>query len=185
LDVLLNRTPAVVSDSGRVLAHGMGGLGKTTLSTSIVRLEVVRQHFDRIAFVTAGQEPVTLELQRAMYVQLVGQPMDEKSTGTSESQREALQQMAAGKCWLVVLDDIWEAEHERTLNFIDNSQSPRCKVFVTTRFTRLLPGFEIHSVTVRVELFSACEHVLTTLLLVHSRAGTSRLRSGCCRSRSR
>ena len=185
LDVLLNRSSADGSDSGRVLAHGMGGLGKTTLSASIVRLKEVRQHFHRIAFVSAGQEPGILELQRALCMQLVGQPMDDTNAGTSESQREALQKAAAGKCWLVVLDDIWQAEHERALNFIDNSTAPDCKVFVTTRFSRLLPAYEIRSVTVRVELFSACEHVLTTLLLVHSRAGTSRLRSGCCRSRSR
>ena len=142
LDVLLNRTSPNLKDAGkgRVLAHGMGGLGKTTLSASIVRLEEVRKHFDRITFVSAGQEPATLELQRTMHLQLVGQPLDEKNAGTSESQREALQKVAAGKRWLVVLDDLWQIEHERVLNFVNNGTSPDCKVFVTTRFSRLIPG---------------------------------------------
>jgi hypothetical protein len=144
LDVLLNRTSANLKDAGkgRVLAHGMGGLGKTTLSASIVRLKEVREHFDRITFVSAGQEPAMLELQRVMHLQLVGHPMEEKDTGTSESQREALENAAAGKRWLLVLDDIWRAEHEHVLNFIDSSSSSSCKVFVTTRFSRLLPGYE-------------------------------------------
>ena len=139
LDVLLNRNPDKTNVSGRVLAHGMGGLGKTTLSASIVRLQEVREHFDRIAFVSVGQEPAVLELQRVMHLQLCGKPMEEESSGTPESQREALQTMSAGKRWLVVLDDIWEAGHERVLNFIDSGVSPVCKVFVTTRFARLLP----------------------------------------------
>ena len=144
LDVLLNRTSANLKDAGkgRVLAHGMGGLGKTTLSASIVRLKEVREHFDRITFVSAGQEPAMLELQRAMHLQLVGQPMEEKDTGTPESQRGVLETAAAGKQWLVVLDDIWQAEHEQVLNFIDSGSCPNGKVFVTTRFSRLLPGYE-------------------------------------------
>ena len=142
LDVLLNCKSVNLKDTGRVLAHGMGGSGKTTLSASIVRLEEVRGHFDRIAFVSAGQEPATLELQRVMHLQLVGQPMEEKSTGTSESQRGALQNAAAGKRWLVVLDDVWQVGHEQVLNFVDSGSSPECKVFVTTRFSRLFPGCE-------------------------------------------
>ena len=135
LDVLLNRTSPNLkgTSKGRVLAHGMGGLGKTTLSASIVRLEEVREHFGRIAFVSAGQEPAMLELQRAMHLQLVGQPMEETDSGTSESQRGTLETAAAGKRWLVVLDDIWQVEHEQALNFVDNGASPHCKVFVTTR----------------------------------------------------
>ena len=142
LDVLLSRALGTYNGSGRVLAHGMGGLGKTTLSASIVRLEDVREHFDRITFVSAGQEPAMLELQRTMHLQLAGQPLDEKNAGTSESQREALQMAAAGKQWLVVLDDIWQVEHERVLNFVDDSSSPDCRVFVTTRSSRLLLGYE-------------------------------------------
>ena len=141
LDVLLSRNSNKYNGSILVLAHGMGGLGKTTLSASIVRLEQVRQHFDRITFVSAGQEPAMLELQRTMHLQLVGEPMEEKSTGTSESQREALQKVAAGKQWLVVLDDIWQVEHERVLNFVDDSLSSDCKVFVTTRFSKMLTGY--------------------------------------------
>ena len=41
----------------------------------------------------------------------------------------------------MILDDIWEAEHERLLNFIDTATAPASKVLVTTRFAKLLPGY--------------------------------------------
>jgi hypothetical protein len=164
LDVLLSHAPGKENGSGRVLAHGMGGLGKTTLSASIVRLEEVREHFERITFVSAGQEPATLELQRTMHLQLVGQPLDEKNAGTSESQREALQTAAAGKRWLVVLDDIWQVEHEHVLNFADDSSSPDCRVFVTTRSSRLLLGYETALLQFKWEGGLVFEGVRTKLL---------------------
>ena len=40
----------------------------------------------------------------------------------------------------VVLDDIWNAAHEQHLNFLEDSTSGS-KVFVTSRFAKLLPGY--------------------------------------------
>ena len=42
---------------------------------------------------------------------------------------------------MVVLDDIWQAEHERGMNFLDVAASPDSKIFVTTRFAKFLPGY--------------------------------------------
>lgn len=54
---------------------------------------------------------------------------------------------------------IWQAQHENELNFVDPDEAPDSKVFVTTRFARLLPGY----VEVALGLLSETEAV--TLLL--------------------
>ena len=139
LSALLNRdAPA----SPKVLAHGMGGMGKTSLACYMVRKDEVRAHFERIGFVSVGQEPASLmELQRSLHIQLLGEPLVSKDGATVQSQWLVLQQAAVGCKWLVVLDDIWAAGHEHSLNFVDAGQSPESRVFVTTRFTSMLPGY--------------------------------------------
>ena len=125
----------------KVLAHGMGGLGKTTLAAAVSCMVAIRSQFGRIGFVSAGQQPAVLGLQRQLHSQLAGEAMSYKADATISSQRELLHSAAEGKCWLVVLDDIWQAEHERGMNFLDVAASPDSKIFVTTRFAKLLPGY--------------------------------------------
>lgn len=112
LEVLLDRSAGEASGKSKVLAHGMGGLGKTTMAASIVRAEEVRRHYSRIGFVSAGQEPATMEEQRALYHQLTNEQMTPKADATVQSQKEQLQAAAGSQQWLVVLDDIWTTEHE-------------------------------------------------------------------------
>ena len=60
-----------------------------------------------------------------------------------------------------MLDDIWAAEHERLLKFVDQTTATKSKVFVATRFAKLLPGY----VEVALGLLSeagACELLLQT-----------------------
>ena len=133
MDVLLCRTRAGTAAT-KVLTHGMDGLGKTTLAAAVTQMVEVRSRFTRIGFVSAGQQPAVLELQRQLYSQLVGEAMPPKAGATTSSQRELLQAAAQTKQWLVVLDDIWQAEHEREMNFLDVAASPNAKIFVTTRF---------------------------------------------------
>ena len=143
LEVLLLRPAADGGGGGggrRVLAHGMGGLGKTTMAVAVARTPEIRARYTRIGFVSAGQEPAVLELQRVLYGQLVGSPLAAKEDATPSTQRQLLQEAAVGKAWLLVLDDIWSADQERLLNFVDPAE-PGHSVFVTTRFSKLLPGY--------------------------------------------
>ena len=84
-----------------------------------------------------------MEAQRGLYSQLSGSAMKSKGTATPSSQRELLLKASVGKKWLAVLDDVWEAEHMRMLNPFDDSDLAvsGAKVFVTTRFAKLLPGY--------------------------------------------
>ena len=61
---------------------------------------------------------------------------------------------ATGKVWLVILDDIWEASHGRQLNFIDPVQSPEARVFATSRFAKLMPGYVVCEIRVCMEIWS-------------------------------
>ena len=110
LDVLLGRTAAVAGKS-KVLAHGMGGLGKTTLSAAVARHTDVRTAFARIGFVAAGQEPATLEEQRTLCLQLTGAPLQVEGIPTVTSQKESLAKAAAGQRWLILLDDVSFVRH--------------------------------------------------------------------------
>ena len=84
----------------------MGGLGKTTLAAATARNLDVRRSFGRIAFVSAGQDPATMELQRQLYCHCTGEVMPAMPGATVDSQKELLGAAAVGKRWLVVLDDV-------------------------------------------------------------------------------
>ena len=66
---------SVHSSSNTTTANGMGGVGKTMLAAAFVRETIVRAAFDRICWVSVGQEPDTLSLQVVLYRQMVNRPL--------------------------------------------------------------------------------------------------------------
>jgi hypothetical protein len=124
--------------------HGQGGVGKTTMAAVIVHDAAIRGAFDAIGWVSVGQQPSILEMQRVLYHQLVGEPMSVKDGATVATQLLTqlidLQAACIGKNWLVVLDDVWDKEHEKALNCIDPDSTS--KLLVTTRIRGLIQGCE-------------------------------------------
>ena len=51
----------------KVGAHGMGGVGKTTIAAALIEDEDIRKSFDRIVWVSVGQEPDIRELQDSIH----------------------------------------------------------------------------------------------------------------------
>ena len=112
----------------------------------IVNSPEIRRAFDRIGFVSVGQSPCVVELQRTVHKQLTGATMPGKEGATAESQLAEMQAACIGLRVLLVLDgpsgcfcfmiiclrtDVWDAElHERMLNCIDPLSG---KLMVTTR----------------------------------------------------
>jgi hypothetical protein len=119
----------------KVGAHGMGGVGKTTIAAALVNDEDIRSSFEKIVWVSIGQEPDIRELQESLYEQIAGSviPPDAK---TPSLVFKALRDASKGCSMLLVLDDAWDAQTEKSLSCIDPDNSS--KLLVTTRIRGLL-----------------------------------------------
>ena len=60
------------------------------MAISIVHDAMVRRAFERIAWVSVGQTPTIMEMQRTLFAQLTGKLMQEKDDATADSQLEEL-----------------------------------------------------------------------------------------------
>ena len=108
-------------------AVGMGGSGKTILASAVVRSSAIRRHFDRIAMVVVGQTPELMKVQRDLFVQLTGRRLADivSADATMASNAEHIRTAAAGRRWLLVLDDVWDPIHEEQLCFFtDQCKAP-------------------------------------------------------------
>ena len=83
-----------------------GGVGKTTMAAAVVRDSAVRHAFARIAWVSVGQTPAVMELQRTLYNHLTGATMPVEDGATAQTQHQALATACVGQRWLIVLDDV-------------------------------------------------------------------------------
>jgi hypothetical protein len=125
------------TDCNTTTANGMGGVGKTMLAAAFVRDVRVQSAFDRICWVSVGQEPDISKLQQALYQQLVNRPLPEAAKTEEQLALGELKKEAEDLSVLLVLDDIWVAEHAVPLNFVHPS-APTSAVVVTTRIKSLL-----------------------------------------------
>jgi hypothetical protein len=115
----------------KVSAHGQGGVGKTTMAAAVARDLAVRSAFERIGWVSVGQTPAVVELQRVLFNQLTGAVMPVQDGATAGTQLGTLQAACIGQRWLIVLDDVWETEHEQMMSCVDAASAS--KLLVTTR----------------------------------------------------
>ena len=97
--------------------------------------EDIRSSFEKIVWVSIGQEPDIRELQESLYEQIAGSviPPDAK---TPSLVFKALRDASKGCNMLLVLDDAWDAQTEKSLSCIDLDNSSR--LLVTTRIRGLL-----------------------------------------------
>ena len=107
--------------------QGLGGIGKTTLASHLIRdVEVQRRFPDGILWATLGQTPDLLPLL-SQWVRDLGDH-DFKPT-TVQMTSIHLRRLLVDKTVLLVVDDVWEEDHlEPFLVGNDN-----CRVLVTTR----------------------------------------------------
>ena len=90
------------------LAVFQGGVGKTMLTSAVVRDNRVRSAFRVICWLNISQQPEIMPLQERLYVQLSKdtESMPKKAKSSVEMQLAALKKAAKSKHVLVVLDDI-------------------------------------------------------------------------------
>ena len=134
-----------LGSSNRVVARGMGGVGKTVLAAAVVRDTRVLSSFDKVGWISIGQKPIMLDLQRQLLQQLGGTV---PSSGDEHDLLEALEQVASGVRLLVVIDDPWMAEHEELLNCVDGDAGGA--VLITTRIRNLVPNQAANEVELSV-----------------------------------
>ena len=113
-----------------------GGIGKTIISTWLVRQTGVLETFSKIAWVTLGQTPNIDSLRGVLYQQLTGGAWD--SDWTDEAKVQQLGDAFAKQKILLVLDDLWDSEHEKKLNYVDANTAS--KVLVSSRVRATLSG---------------------------------------------
>jgi hypothetical protein len=68
------------ADCPFVVAHGMGGTGKTVTAAAVAHSRELRTAFEKICFVSLGQEASIRDLQRSLHVQLCGTTLDPSMT---------------------------------------------------------------------------------------------------------
>ena len=121
--------------SNKVAGHGMGGVGKTTIAAALVNDEEVRRSFEKILWVSIGQEPDLRELQDSLHLQLTDASLPD-TIKTDGEVSAALRNASAKAEVLLVLDDVWDAAHEKLLNCVNSDNASR--ILVTTRIRGLL-----------------------------------------------
>ncbi len=135
MEDLLSRL--IESDKKRVGFCGMGGIGKTVISSWLVRQHSVRSAFEKILWVTLGQTPDVSTLQRVLYDQLrPGDGWDFHAPDEIKVQK--LRDAFLGKTVLLILDDLWDNVAEESLNFVDDRSTS--KVLVSSRVHSTLEG---------------------------------------------
>ena len=89
--------------------HGMGGVGKTTAAVALVNDKEVRAAFERVLWVSVGQEPNVRELQASLLAQI-----NERTLSVELANDKVLGEIkkaSKGLKILLVLDDVWEAKY--------------------------------------------------------------------------
>ncbi|HPR90925.1 MAG TPA: NB-ARC domain-containing protein, partial [Synergistaceae bacterium] len=107
--------------------HGLGGIGKTVLASSLAHNDEVRDHFpDGILWATLGQEPDLLSLLSG-WIQALGDY--EFRPTTPEAASMHLSTLLHDKTALLVVDDAWNSAHVQPFRV----GGPRCSLLITTR----------------------------------------------------
>jgi hypothetical protein len=119
---------------------GMGGIGKTTISTWLVRQPTVRANYNQVVWATFGQTPNIQKVQSLVYLQLTGSDFATNEMSDDEV-LQSLKQAFAEKTVLLVLDDVWEWEHADTVCCVDDSTESR--VLLSSRVRGVLEGGDI------------------------------------------
>ena len=92
----------------------------------------VRARYDKICWVSLGQEPDTLLLQQTLHIQLTGKALPAAAKEDERVGLQALKDAVKAQRVLLVLDDVWVKAHAALLNFIDRA-SVSSSVVATTR----------------------------------------------------
>jgi hypothetical protein len=110
----------------------MGGIGKSVLAAALARDDGVRRAFpDGVLWVTLGQTP-NVVIRQAQLAEALGDTP--RAFEDPQRGKARLSELLAGKTCLLILDDVWDAEHAEAFDAL----GPNCRMLVTTRDAGLI-----------------------------------------------
>ncbi|TVU07747.1 hypothetical protein EJB05_41116, partial [Eragrostis curvula] len=115
---------------------GMGGLGKTTIASSVYKNQQIRRSFDCHAWVAVSQTYQVEELLKEIINQLIDQRATTVTDCVTMSRSrlvELMQRSLQDKKYLIVLDDVWDKDVWLLLNYAFVRNNRGSKVLITTR----------------------------------------------------
>lgn len=121
--------PVVITSAKQITAvQGMGGMGKSILSTAFARTtETRRAFYDGVFWVTVGLDPDLIGDMRLIGTKFGDDPANYSGKKEAEA---SLSKTLSDKACLVVLDDVWKVPHATP--FV-NALGSRCRMLITTR----------------------------------------------------
>jgi hypothetical protein len=137
---------AVLSDTStpQIGFCGMGGIGKTTVSSWVAHDDALRTRFGMIAWISLGQTPVLEACINLLYLQLTGASMVDGLP--TDQKHEQLKHAFLNRSVLLVLDDCWDAEVATHFKWIDPNTNS--KILISSRVRNALDGGNIIDVNV-------------------------------------
>ncbi|XP_054781510.1 LOW QUALITY PROTEIN: putative disease resistance protein RGA3 [Prosopis cineraria] len=130
IDLLLN------TDSTQIAAPiaivGIGGLGKTALAQLVYNDDEVKKFFNKRIWVCVSDDFNVKTLVKNILESSIGQKVDDQQL---ELLQDKLQKDLNGKKYLLVLDDVWNHDHEKWSHLKRYLMCgvPGSKILVTTR----------------------------------------------------
>ncbi|EYU31287.1 hypothetical protein MIMGU_mgv1a022746mg, partial [Erythranthe guttata] len=116
---------------------GMGGIGKTTLTTHVYNKPFIVQHFHVRAWFTVSQEYTEKEILLGLLHQIDNTNQDDAHEISDGKLGDKLYKTLLGRKYLIVMDDVWDIKAwDMFKRFLpDNNNGSR--ILVTTRLLRL------------------------------------------------
>ncbi|CAN6162859.1 unnamed protein product [Urochloa humidicola] len=123
-------------DRSVIAILGMGGLGKTSIASSVYKNQQIQTYFDCRAWVTVSQTYQIEELLREIINQLIDQrPSMASGFATMNHMRliEVIQNFLRDTKYFIVVDDVWDKDAWLFLNYAFVRNKCGSKVLITTR----------------------------------------------------